>query len=63
MTEYYAVIGPTLHRAAQQIGVKEVIPDPFPLLQNGVWSHKTIIVDAYKTAMTEYNGTYLALPD
>ena len=40
VTEYCTVIGPALHSARQQTAVK--LPDPFPLLQNGVWPRETM---------------------
>ena len=40
VTEYCTVNGPTLHSARQQTAVK--LPDPFPLLQNGVRPRETM---------------------
>ena len=40
MTELCTGIGPALYRAEQQTAVKK-LPDPFPLLRNGVWPRET----------------------
>ena len=48
VTEYCAVIGPTLYRASQQT---KKLPDPFPLLRNRVWPHETRCTHASGTCL------------
>ena len=59
MIEYCAVIGPALHSAGQQTAVTEVsIPDPFPLLRNGVWPREIPIDKRINMATSKASGGF-----